>query len=145
MKAKRKPNSIPAATKTKRASNHQFEPSKLQTLTNTPRKTAQRRAGLPIGKPGKSGRDRGEIGADVSVAHETRILAEGLGLARIVRSRNVSLVLWQSRQCSIGLVILASSQLSRRRSGCYGAAAVLWGSGGIARDLKGLQGVARGC
>jgi hypothetical protein len=84
----------------------------------------------------------------VSVAHETRILAEGLGLARIVRSGNVSAVSWQSRQFSIGLVILVvlgSTPLSRQRSGCYGAAAIVWG--GIARVLKGLQGMAmaRGC
>jgi hypothetical protein len=80
----------------------------------------------------------------LSVAHETRILAECLGLTRIVRSRNVSPVSWQSRQFSIGLVVLASSRLSRQRSGCYGAAAVVSGGGGTARDLKGLQGAARG-
>jgi hypothetical protein len=71
-----------------------------------------------------------------SVAHESRILAEGLGLVRIVRSRNVSQVSWQSRRFSFGLVILASARLSRQRSGCYGAA-VVWG--GIARVVKGLQ------
>jgi hypothetical protein len=78
-----------------------------------------------------------------SVAHESRILAEGLGLARIVRSRNVSPVSWQSRRFSIGLVVLASTRLCRHRSGCYGAAAVIWG--GRARVLKRLQGAARGC
>jgi hypothetical protein len=72
-----------------------------------------------------------------SVAHESRILAEGLGVVRIVRSRNVSPVSWQSRRFSFSLVILASARLSGQRSGCYGAA-VVWG--GIARVVKGLQG-----
>jgi hypothetical protein len=80
-----------------------------------------------------------------SVAHETRILAESLDLARIVRSRNVSPVSCQSRQFSMGLVVLASSRLSRQRSGCYGAAGVVSGGAGIARDLKALQGTAQGC
>jgi hypothetical protein len=48
-----------------------------------------------------------------SVAHESRILAEGLDLVRIVRSRNVSPVSWQSRRFSFGLVIVASARLSR--------------------------------
>jgi hypothetical protein len=62
---------------------------------------------------------------------------------RIMRSRNVSPVSWQSRQSSIGVVVLGSARLSRQRSGCYGAAAGVWG--GMARVLKGLQGAARGC
>jgi hypothetical protein len=43
-KTKRKPSSISAATKTKQGSIHRLEPSRLQTLTNTSRKTAQRTA-----------------------------------------------------------------------------------------------------
>jgi hypothetical protein len=84
----------------------------------------------------------GEGGPLTSVAHESRISRRwSRSLARIVRSRNVSPVSWQSRRFSIGLVVLASARLSRQRSGCYGTAAV-WG--GIARVLKGLQGAARG-
>jgi hypothetical protein len=49
-------------------------------------------------------------------------------------------------KCLAGLVAVSTilDRLSRQRSGCYGAAAVVSGGGGTARDLKGLQGAARG-
>jgi hypothetical protein len=51
---------------------------------------------------------------DTSDAHETRILADGLGLTGIVRSQKCLAVLVTVSTFSIGLVFLANSRLSRQ-------------------------------
>jgi hypothetical protein len=73
----------------------------------------------------------------ISVAHEARILADGLGLTRIERYRNclavlvtVSTILARSRRSREFSRGLASSRLSGERSGCYGPAVVVSGGRG---------------
>jgi hypothetical protein len=51
---------------------------------------------------------------DTSDAHETRILADGLGLTRIMRSRKFLGGLVKVSKSSIGLVVLASSRQGRQ-------------------------------
>jgi hypothetical protein len=55
------------------------------------------------------------MGRPISVAHETRILADGHGLTRIERSGDGLAILVTVSTFSIGLVVLASSRLSPQR------------------------------